>query len=414
MKTPIIFGLGYGDEGKGTTVAYLAETRKPTYVIRYNGGPQAAHNVHSEIRGKVLHHTFNQFGSGSLSGAKTYYSIKCIFNLVAFADEFTRLTKLGIDATNLFYIHPYCVLNTLAHQIMGRAKEVTLRHGSCGWGLWETISLIQTSFPTMRVIDLLDPDVAMTKYQDQLEYALALIKQMKLSDEDKTMLGLAEIKAEVDAFRFLLRYVKYMRVIGSNDLFESKDTFIFEGAQGFLLSDKFYEHTPHVSISDCGPTHAIQIANHFGMEYELFPVTRCYSTRHGNGPFIHDQKPEVLDTENNVENPWQGNFRTGAFNASLMAWAYKQTVPTGVDVTLSMTCMDKISTWDSFLSIPDFNPHMALAGTRLTDYHQLFENSDPLARVVQMLDSMEIAPQHLLLSDSPMTHSKRLIANLKA
>ena len=47
----VIAGLGYGDEGKGTTVDWLARRYAPTLrtsrttVVRYNGGAQAAHNV---------------------------------------------------------------------------------------------------------------------------------------------------------------------------------------------------------------------------------------------------------------------------------------------------------------------------------------------------------------------------------
>ncbi|MFZ2242157.1 MAG: adenylosuccinate synthetase, partial [Gordonia amarae] len=64
----IVVGLGYGDESKGATVDYLASTIRDTAaVVRWSGGAQAAHNVCHGPR----HHTFRQFGSGTLRGVRT-------------------------------------------------------------------------------------------------------------------------------------------------------------------------------------------------------------------------------------------------------------------------------------------------------------------------------------------------------
>ena len=71
-KAYIVTGLGFGDEGKGTIVDYLTKEKDASLIVKFNGGPQAAHNVHT-IDGK--HHTFSQFGSGSFHpGVKTYLS----------------------------------------------------------------------------------------------------------------------------------------------------------------------------------------------------------------------------------------------------------------------------------------------------------------------------------------------------
>jgi adenylosuccinate synthase len=37
--------LRYGDEGKGTTVDYLTKEHNASLIVRFNGGPQAAHFV---------------------------------------------------------------------------------------------------------------------------------------------------------------------------------------------------------------------------------------------------------------------------------------------------------------------------------------------------------------------------------
>ena len=72
MKAYIIVDLGFGDAGKGTTVDYLSRLTPRTLIVRYNGGPQAGHNVVTE---NGVHHTFAQFGSGTLVPlVKTYLS----------------------------------------------------------------------------------------------------------------------------------------------------------------------------------------------------------------------------------------------------------------------------------------------------------------------------------------------------
>ena len=46
MKRAIItIGLGFGDEGKGATIDYLARQYEADLVVRYCGGSQAGHNV---------------------------------------------------------------------------------------------------------------------------------------------------------------------------------------------------------------------------------------------------------------------------------------------------------------------------------------------------------------------------------
>src|SRR5690349_15156675 len=95
----IVFGLGYGDEGKGTMTDYLSQQNNTNLVVRYNGGSQAAHNVVTET-GK--HHTFAQFGSGSFNaGVSTLLSRYVFVDPVALVNEAEVLEpKLGENPFN--------------------------------------------------------------------------------------------------------------------------------------------------------------------------------------------------------------------------------------------------------------------------------------------------------------------------
>lgn len=57
----IVSGLQYGDEGKGTIVDYIVKEKKANMVVRYGGGPQAAHHV---VKPDGTWHCFSHYGSG--------------------------------------------------------------------------------------------------------------------------------------------------------------------------------------------------------------------------------------------------------------------------------------------------------------------------------------------------------------
>src|SRR5512147_2617059 len=90
----LVADLGYGDAGKGSIVDYLTRQRPAHTVIRYNGGAQAAHNV---IDPGGAHHTFAQFGSGTLvPGVRTYLSRFMLVDPLNLMHEERHLQTLGI------------------------------------------------------------------------------------------------------------------------------------------------------------------------------------------------------------------------------------------------------------------------------------------------------------------------------
>ena len=91
----IVVGLGAGDESKGSTVDYLARTLPDVHtVVRYNGGPQAAHNV---VTADGTHHCFAQFGSAAfVPGIKTYLTGDMIVSPPALLNEAAHLADLGM------------------------------------------------------------------------------------------------------------------------------------------------------------------------------------------------------------------------------------------------------------------------------------------------------------------------------
>src|SRR5947209_3402554 len=99
MKRAIItIGLGFGDEGKGATIDYLAREYGADLVVRYCGGSQAGHNVQLPDGRR---HTFSQFGAGTLAEGpgrpKTYLGPNVVIDPPAILREAQHLSELGVD-----------------------------------------------------------------------------------------------------------------------------------------------------------------------------------------------------------------------------------------------------------------------------------------------------------------------------
>src|ERR671935_3045894 len=100
----ILGGLGYGDEGKGATVDFLARTEPVHTVVRFNGGPQAGHNV---VTPDGRHHTFSQFGSAAfVPGVLTYLARPVLVNPLNAFREAEHLRAVGVpDAFDRLVVH---------------------------------------------------------------------------------------------------------------------------------------------------------------------------------------------------------------------------------------------------------------------------------------------------------------------
>src|SRR5579871_119990 len=113
MKRAIItVGLGFGDEGKGATVDFLARQFEANLVIRYCGGSQAGHNVQLADGSR---HTFSQFGAGTLAPhrPRTYLGPNVVVDPPAMQREARHLVELGVpNPAALLTIHPRCLVST--------------------------------------------------------------------------------------------------------------------------------------------------------------------------------------------------------------------------------------------------------------------------------------------------------------
>src|SRR5262249_13333908 len=123
MKRAIItVGLGFGDEGKGATVDYLARHQGADLVVRYCGGSQAGHNVQLPAGRR---HTFAQFGAGTLARpdrrVRTYLGPNVVIDPPALLREAAHLAELGVEnPLGLLSVHPRCLVTTVWHRALNQ------------------------------------------------------------------------------------------------------------------------------------------------------------------------------------------------------------------------------------------------------------------------------------------------------
>ncbi|NTW21938.1 adenylosuccinate synthetase [Candidatus Falkowbacteria bacterium] len=347
-KIIVVTGLSFGDEGKGTITEYMAQRHSAGCVVRYNGGPQAAHNV---VLQNQLHHCFAQFGSATFQhGVKTFLSEQTVVNPISLLSEADTLSEQGVtDALERLIASPSCLVATPFHKHHNRMLELArgnARHGSCGMGVGQTISDARyLGNMALRLGDLNDSEKARHKLDflwrlkiDQAEQLLAKHTGNQALRQEFDLLAAPGYVEDV-----FEAYASIASRLNISDQPPTSGTLVFEGAQGMLL-DNTYGFHPHVAKSDVSPRAAVRLATKHWPGHEIIRVgvLRAYATRHGAGPFVTEDiiLAEAIPDRHNSFGDWQGRFRVGWFD--LVAASYAIEASGGIDC-LALTNLDRIS-----------------------------------------------------------------------
>jgi len=351
----VIIGSGYGDEGKGRLTDYLSN--KDTVVIRFNGGPQSGHTAVAHVFNVDRHrtdrapfylnrHVFHHFGAGTLQGASTYLSRFFIVNPILYQKELKELKDLGVEPE--IFIDENCLVTTpydmMLNEIMekSRGKE---RHGSCGCGINETI--------------VRDEVIPIRFSEQNIEDKLKQIKEGYFESRVKcaSLLGIpADYEKLLNNDKILKRYIKEFKsmqdkIISTVDMkkrLKGRDI-IFEGAQGLML-DQNHKFFPHVTRSNTGIKNITELLCDLKIkeEPEIIYVTRCYSTRHGEGPFPGEVSkcPVGEVDETNKHNEFQGSLRYGNIDLDILKEAITKDLidaPLRYTKSIAVTCLDQLN-----------------------------------------------------------------------
>lgn len=308
MKAQIVIGLGFGDEGKGVTTDYLCSQNPNSIVVRFSGGQQAGHTViHNDIK-----HVHSNYCSGSLRGLPSYFSEHCSIYLNTIDLERRSLACKNVFPTLI--VHPLAKITTPYDVAYNRTMESKVKHGSCGLGIAATMKRHNETGFKLFAIDLINPAIFSEKLMNIATYYDGIIK-----DEDHAMY-LKYASHEVPLFYDLITEPPVM--IRGYEALCNYGEIIFEGSQGIML-DKDHGIFPNVTYANTTSKNAIEICDKIGYTPEIFYVTRCYQTRHGNGWMSNYKHIPLTNTEEeiNIHNKWQGHFKISELDYNLLNYA---------------------------------------------------------------------------------------------
>jgi adenylosuccinate synthase len=334
VKAKIVVGLGFGDEGKGITTDYLATKFPNSVVVRYCGGHQAGHTVVKD----GVKHIHASYGSGTLRGVPSYISEHCCFYPPNMERENgVLLNKLGKPPS--LTIHPLAKLTTPYDVAYNRLREMRLGHGSCGIGIGTTMARNQGQYK-LHAVDVLNREVLNQKLLQIKKYYDSLLWEYnarELKYYSETLL------LERSFFEKSLNNLSFN--IQSYDYLTKFQHILFEGAQGILL-DMDFGIFPNVTFGHTSSKNAITICNLLSItDIEVYYVTRCYLTRHGNGWIPFGLEPQLINNQEEINeyNEWQGSLRVTEINYDLLNYALKcdDTYSFGLDKHLVVTCLDQ-------------------------------------------------------------------------
>jgi adenylosuccinate synthase len=288
MKSIVVVGAQWGDEGKGKVVDYLAASFD--YIARCAGGHNAGHTVIFNGNCFVL----QLIPCGILRpGKHAVIGSGVVVDPAALVGELDTLAKAGIDITGRLHLSNRAHLIFPYHRQMEKAAEAARGAGKIG----TTSRGIGPAYEDkmarhgIRVGDLLDP----ARFREKLERVIsekdAVCRATYGVPLDTT--GLADQYLAI-AERLYPLVADASELI--NDALDGGRSVLFEGAQGTMLDIDFGTY-PYVTSSNAisggactglgvGPTRINAVAG----------VTKAYTTRVGSGPFPTEM-PDLEATE---------------------------------------------------------------------------------------------------------------------
>lgn len=348
----IVIGSLWGDEGKGHMTDILCN--KPNSLnVRFNGGAQASHTV---VTPDNKRHAFRHFGAGTFVGAKTYLSKDFIVNTVAFCFERNELLN-HFNINPCEYVNPNCIVSTPWDIYINQAIETfrgDLRHGSCGFGINETVERSKIEKFKITVIDLLLKDKLKEKLLAiQNEYIQMRLKSeynLTINDLPDKYQKLLTDPENIDMFMFYAEEFIANIQIQETGFINKFDNVVFEGAQGLLLDQNNTNYFPHVTTSNTGIKNVMNVLSTLNYKgpINIYYMSRCYITRHGAGPFKSEilSKPySKINDLTNIPNEFQGALRFGYLDFDLLAYEINKDLKNLIfpaNVNIVFTCLDQM------------------------------------------------------------------------
>ena len=279
----VVLGVFYGDEGKGKIIDYLS--KDANYAVRFSGGNNAGHTI--KVNGEKF--AFHLLPSGILNeNIKAVLGNGVVIDPKVLTNEINDLKEHGLKVNNLYIsdkahvIFPYhIVMDNILEENRGENKIGTTKRGigPAYCDKFERTGIRMGDFISDKFDELLKRNLN-NKNKIIKAYGYEPLKYNEILEEYKK---LAEgLKPYVcDTINMMHEAIK-------ND-----QNIICEGAQATLL-DIDYGSYPFVTSSN--PTiGGVSTGCGIGSRYisDVYGVTKAYSSRVGEGPFVTEETGEV-------------------------------------------------------------------------------------------------------------------------
>ena len=275
MKTDILLGLQWGDEGKGKIVDVL--TKKYDIIARFQGGPNAGHTL--EFDG--IKHVLHTIPSGIFhKGVTNLIGNGVVIDPIIFQKEIINIEKLDIEYSELL-ISKKAHLILPTHKLLDAASEKAkgkLKIGSTLKGIGPTY-MDKTGRNGLRV-----GDISLPKFKEK--YTALKNKHIQLLNFYDYSYSLEELENEwFQSLEILKKFEHIDSEHYINQQIKAGKKILAEGAQGTLLDIDFGSY-PFVTSSN---TTAAGACTGLGIApnkiNEVFGIFKAYCTRVGSGPF---------------------------------------------------------------------------------------------------------------------------------
>jgi adenylosuccinate synthase len=286
-----VFGLAWGDEGKGKIVDLLC----PAFdvVVRFNGGANAGHTVC--VRGETF--ALHLLPSGVLHEAATgVIGPGVVVDPIGLLGEIDALAERGIEVSGRLKISDRAHLVLAYHKIEDRLAEQAAsngtRIGTTVRGIGPCYADKMKRSTALRFADLLSDDDLTSRVRRIVTQRKAVLEAVYGDDGglDAGMVLSDLATAKIRLQTYVCDTTEFL-----HEAMDAGRSILFEGANGMLL-DVDHGTYPFVTSSCTGP-HGIGPGAGVppSLITRLIGVTKAYSTRVGSGPFVSELKDSTGD-----------------------------------------------------------------------------------------------------------------------
>jgi adenylosuccinate synthase len=336
IRTVVVVGVQWGDEGKGKLVDVIAE--RADWVVRYQGGANAGHTVHIGEHSFVLH----QIPSGILHpGVRCAIGNGVVLDPDTLFTEIDELVRDGVDVAGRLYVSDRAHLVLPYHKLLDCESAAARAIGTTGRGIGPAYE-DKVARRGIRVLDLRHPE----RLREQVAAAVAHANAQLVAFGSEHR---ADVETTVELLeRLAPRLLPLAEDVGLavHRARRAGEAVLLEGAQGSLL-DVDYGTYPFVTSSNTTSGGAATGAGIAPSAIDaVLGVVKAYTTRVGNGPLPTELEEPLATTVRELGAEFGATTgrprRCGWFDSLVVRYAARVNGLSG----LAVTKLDVLDTLD--------------------------------------------------------------------